>query len=127
VSVREGGAAGGSAHLQHGDLHLVVAVRGVGSRDDEEAAFLVELIQQAGGRVHGRVDLHGWGERPARGETPFRPPRHPFAAGQRPHRAQGTAAGRTHPARCHLRAQRGWEPVHCWVDWQTRREMPWRS
>lgn len=56
-----GGSAGGCPHLQHGDLHLVVAVRGVGGRDDEEAAFLVELIQQAGGRAHGCVDLHGWG------------------------------------------------------------------
>lgn len=53
------GAAGRSPHLQHGDLHLVVAVRGVGGRDDKEAAFLMELIQQAGGRVHICVDLHG--------------------------------------------------------------------
>lgn len=66
--------AGGSPHLQHGDLHLVVAVRGVGGRDDEEAAFLVELIQQAGSRVHVCVDLHGWGERPAGGGMPVCPP-----------------------------------------------------
>lgn len=45
----ERGVAGGSPHLQHGDLHLVVAVRGVRGRDDEKAAFLMELIQQAGG------------------------------------------------------------------------------
>lgn len=33
----------------------------------------MELIQQAGGRVHGCVDLHGWGERPACGKMPFCP------------------------------------------------------
>lgn len=71
------GAEGGGPHLQHGDLHLVVAVRGVGGRDDEEAAFLVELIQQAGGRVHGRVDLHGWAEKEHVGRCHFAP-HHPF-------------------------------------------------
>lgn len=93
----------------------------------------MELIQQAGGRVHGCVDLHGWGERRACEEVPFScPPASPITpspplrpAGHHLPRALGIAVGRSSPH--HLRAQRGWEPVHCWVDWQTRREVPWRS
>lgn len=48
------------SHLYHDVLQLVVCVRYVGCRQDQQPPLFMELIQEGGGGLHIKIHLHGY-------------------------------------------------------------------